>query len=219
MGQEGGEAKIASGWPPTFDGLSRHSLTPGSPMTRIARKRLSRSNLPRARSSRRRSVPPSPPQPVSQSVNQRWRERPRCPALRVAPALGDGVVHAIAGRAACHCLRSRVSSGRTRRPRASVRGPVSPDNPRRQIARTLARCAATFFRKRSDGSPYQSVRLHHRAFDSRAVLGVVNALRCASTRPRAGPAGIDDACARHDLGYCAMAGFLMARVGTEKSES
>ncbi len=40
---------------------------------------------------------------------------------------------------------------------------------------------------------------HHRAYDAGAVLGVVNALRFASTRPVAGPAGIDDACARHRL--------------------
>jgi hypothetical protein len=41
------------------------------------------------------------------------------------------------------------------------------------------------------------LRSHHRAFDSGAVLGVVNALRCASTRPVAGPSGIDDVSARH----------------------
>jgi len=38
---------------------------------------------------------------------------------------------------------------------------------------------------------------HHRADDAGAVLDVVNALRFASTRPVAGPSGIDDACARH----------------------
>ena len=48
---------------------------------------------------------------------------------------------------------------------------------------------------------------HHRADHSGAVLGVVNALRFAATRPAAGPSGIDNACARHDLGYRAMAGF------------
>jgi hypothetical protein len=48
---------------------------------------------------------------------------------------------------------------------------------------------------------------HHRAFDAGTVLVVVNALRFASTRPMAGPSGIDDASARHDVGYCAMAGF------------
>lgn len=40
---------------------------------------------------------------------------------------------------------------------------------------------------------------HHRADDAGAVLGVVNALRFAATRPVAGPAGIDDTCARHAL--------------------
>jgi hypothetical protein len=48
------------------------------------------------------------------------------------------------------------------------------------------------------------------------VLSLVNALRFASTRPAAGPSGIDDACARHDLAYCAMAGFLMTRADREK---
>ena len=33
LGQEGGQAKIASGWPPTVDGLSGHSLTPGGSMS------------------------------------------------------------------------------------------------------------------------------------------------------------------------------------------
>ena len=46
--------------------------------------------------------------PVSQSLNQRWRERPRCPALPVTPGRRDGVVHAIVGRAACRCLRAQL---------------------------------------------------------------------------------------------------------------
>jgi hypothetical protein len=45
---------------------------------------------------------------------------------------------------------------------------------------------------------------HHRAFHAGAVLSVVNALRFASTRPVAGPAGIDDASARHLFGNYAM---------------
>jgi hypothetical protein len=49
---------------------------------------------------------------------------------------------------------------------------------------------------------------HHRDFDAGAVLGVVNALRCASTRPTAGPPGIDDASARHVFGNYAMVGNL-----------
>jgi hypothetical protein len=49
---------------------------------------------------------------------------------------------------------------------------------------------------------------HHRAFHAGAVLGVVNALRCASTRPAAGPTGIDDTSARHVFGTYAMVGKL-----------
>ena len=45
---------------------------------------------------------------------------------------------------------------------------------------------------------------HHRAVDAGAGLGVVNALRFASTRPPAGPSGIDDTSARHVSGNCAM---------------
>ena len=64
--------------------------------------------------------------------------------------------------------------------------------------------------------PIQIQASHHRADHAGAVLSAVNALRFASTRPAAGPSGIDDACARHDLGYCAMAGFLMTRASREK---
>jgi hypothetical protein len=45
------------------------------------------------------------------------------------------------------------------------------------------------------------------------VLDIVNALRFASTRPTAGPSGIDDASARHGSGSCAMVATLsIARV-------
>jgi hypothetical protein len=47
---------------------------------------------------------------------------------------------------------------------------------------------------------------NHRAIDANAVLGVVNALRFASTRPMAGPPGFDDASARQAEGHCAMVG-------------
>ncbi len=40
--------------------------------------------------SRRRPLPPSLSVSVSQSVNQRWRERPRRPVLRVTPGRRDG---------------------------------------------------------------------------------------------------------------------------------
>lgn len=45
---------------------------------------------------------------------------------------------------------------------------------------------------------------HHRVCHASAVLSAVNALRCASTRPTAGPSGIDAASARHMSGYYAM---------------
>ena len=107
VGQERGQAKIASGWPPGFDGLSRHSLTPGGPMSANHVQASLSQQLAASTASRRRSVPPSPPEPVSQSLNQRWRERPRCPASPVTPGRRDGVVHAIVGRAACRCLRAQ----------------------------------------------------------------------------------------------------------------
>jgi hypothetical protein len=49
---------------------------------------------------------------------------------------------------------------------------------------------------------------HHRVLDAGAVLVVVNALRSASTRPSAGPAGIDDASARARFSNYAMVGNL-----------
>jgi len=69
-------------------------------------------------------------------------------------------------------------------------------------------------RQNRNRSRARSGPCHHRVDDARAVLGIINALRFASTRPMAGPSGIDDACARHDLGYHAMAGFLMARASS-----
>ena len=53
------------------------------------------------------------------------------------------------------------------------------------------------------------VPAHHRAFHGGAGLGVVNALRFASTRPVAGPSGIDDASARHVSGSYAMVVSMM----------
>jgi hypothetical protein len=160
--------------------------------------------------SRRRPVPPSRSAPMSQSVNQRWRERPRCPASRVTPGRRDGVVHAIVGRAACHVSAQRVRQGETWRPPVCVVGVFLSENQADNHTRAWSRRALILEAPRTHGRT-TNVRLHHRVFDSGAVLGIVNALRCASTRPSAGPAGIDDACARHDLGYYAMAGFLMAR--------
>ena len=50
----------------------------------------------------------------------------------------------------------------------------------------------------------------HRAFEPDAVLGGVNALRCASTPRSAGPSGIDRASAQRDVGDCVMAVVLLS---------
>lgn len=71
---------------------------------------------------RRRFVPPSRPEPVLQSQNRRWRERPRCPALPVAPDRRDGVVHASVGRVPC---RGHACSARAGRRAARVHMIVS----------------------------------------------------------------------------------------------
>ena len=146
--------------------------------------------------SRRRSVPPSPPKPVSQLLNQRWRERPRCPASLVAPGRRDGVVHAIVGRAACRCPRAQFvqDEGAAREHLvvsrfAGTRRPMS-------CTEIGSRACSSFHEKKSRVRIQISLP-HHRAFHAGAVLSVINALRSASTRHRAGPAGIDDACARH----------------------
>ena len=108
LGQEGGQAKIASGWPPRFDRLSGHCLTPGRAMTANDVQAFLPQHFAASVALRRRFVPPALSVPLSQSVNQRWRERPRCPASRVTPDVRDGVVHAIVGRVVCRCLCEQV---------------------------------------------------------------------------------------------------------------
>ena len=88
---------------------------------------VSRQQLAAGGSSRRRSVPPSLSEEVSQSRNQRWRERPRCPAPPVTPGRRDGVVHAIAGRVPCRPSRSVFVQEDRARPRARVGGSIRPD--------------------------------------------------------------------------------------------
>ena len=133
------------------------------------------------RSSGPRSLPTAVLLPDERLVSQRWRERPRCHALSVARASRGGVVHAIAGGAPCHCLCSRV-----RQEKCGARMPVRvflffpATHPTNRRAAS-ARCAANCFGKPRAGGRSQ-LRLHHRAFESRAVLGVVNALRSAPVR-------------------------------------
>jgi hypothetical protein len=154
-------------------------------------------------SSRRRSVPPSLSAEVSQSLNQRWRERPRCPAPPVTPGRRDGVVHAIVGRAArCYLRAQVVQDGRAARLHDFVSRFAGTMRPTNRTA--IGSCACHVFPDGTSGSCIQILPSHHRAFHAGAVLSVVNALRFASTRPTAGPSGIDDASARHSHGFCAM---------------
>lgn len=141
---------------------------------------------------RRRSVPTRPKVPVPRSLHQRWRERPRCRARRLTSERSDGVVHAIAGRGRCPCLRARaVQENRAARVSRSVRGrgPIPPAEVSSHTNAVLPQNMTTI---RVLLEPH-----HHRVDDAGAVLGVVNALRFAPTRPVAGPSGIDDASARH----------------------
>lgn len=147
---------------------------------------------------RRRSVPARPRTPVSMSLHQRWRERPRRRALRLTPACPDGVVHAIVGLSRV-AVCEPSSCRRTRAARAYTAGPGATAEGCRGVPQESVRARAVFSRRTHAGSVARSNGTHHRADDAGAVLGVVNALRFASTRPVAGPAGIDDACARHAL--------------------
>jgi hypothetical protein len=95
-------------------------------------------------------------------------------------------------------------AGRTRRPRARLRVDIRRKNTAHKPNRNLFG-QVEYVPGRSVTFADQIQASRHRAPDAGAVLGVVNALRCASTRPSAGPAGIDDASARHVSGTYAMA--------------
>ena len=196
MGQEGGEAKIASGWPPGVATFSGRIFTPGGSMSVRFVQASESQHLAAEVRSRRRSLPPSLSVSVSQSVNQRWRERPRCPASPVTPGRRDGVVHAIVGRAACRCPRAHVvqdeCAARVHVFVSTFAGTMRPTD-RTEIGSWTSRGSW----QESDALRILIQASHHRAFDGGAVLGVVDANRFASTRPSAGPSGIDDASARH----------------------
>lgn len=156
--------------------------------------------------SRRRSLPPSPPEPVSQSLNQRWRETTplSCPACdpqaveteSFTPSL---VVPHVTVRAHMSC-RTNAPPART-----SV-GRDSPEQCGPRSEQKSVRARRMFSRGGTSHLQIQIQTSHHRAFHAGAVLGIVDALRCASTRPTAGPSGIDDASARHMSGSYAMVG-------------
>ena len=135
-----------------------------------------------ATTTRRRCLPPRPRVPVSMSLHQRWRERPRRRARRLTPGRPDGVVHAIVGRVPCLCLRTHsVQKNRAARVRMFVPGCEERSGP----ADGIAMCSRTRPIPRWNGirSRDRIGSGHHRADDAGAVLGIVNALRFASTRP------------------------------------
>jgi hypothetical protein len=133
----------------------------------------------------------------------------------VTPGRRDGVVHAIVGRAQCRCLRAQVVHDK-RAARVLVFVSRSAGMKRRTNRTKMGSRASQCFPEGAPPFADPDPAGDHRAFQAGAVLSLVNALRFASTRPAAGPSGIDDASAWHDLGYCAMAGFLMTRAGREK---
>lgn len=75
--------------------------------TRAAQVPMLEHVVPSMFSNGRRSLPPAVIRLGPRPVSQQWRERPRCPGRGVAPGSADGVVHAIAGRVACHSPRSQ----------------------------------------------------------------------------------------------------------------
>jgi hypothetical protein len=160
-------------------------------------------------SARRRFVPPSLQESASQSQNQRWRERPRCPALPVAPARRGGVVHAIVGRVACRCHLCAARAGRTRRPRAHDRIEVRRD---KAVGDLLTDCV----RSRSNLSR-KNVAFGESVFAPDTIASLMLApcsaspMLSAALRPGCSPGlqGIDDASARHVSGSYAMVGRVM----------
>ena len=105
---------------------------------------------------------------------------------------------------ACTCR-----AGQTRHPRARVRVQIRR-NARPMNRTEIGSRASERFPEENAGFAIQISLPHHRAFHAGAVLSVVNARRFASTRPAAGPSGIDDASARHVSGSCAMEVSVLA---------
>ncbi len=137
-------------------------------------------------------MPTRPRMSVPRSLQDRWRERPRCRAQHLTPGCPAGVVHAIAGHGPCRC------------PHAQFVRELRAEGMHMHAARGVPSSSAGIG-SRAGGTSLQNTTTfgaliesrHHRANDAGAVLGLVNALRFASTRPVAGPSGIDEACARH----------------------
>jgi hypothetical protein len=123
-------------------------------------------------------VPPSLSESMSQSLNHRWS----CPVT---------VVFVLQ-----LCRRNAPPTCTFVRPDSLVQ-PVDESHGNRLVRvidflDEMPHCRAQFR------------MFHHRAFGAGAVLGIVNALRSASTRPTAVPSGIDDASTRLASGNYAM---------------
>lgn len=155
-------------------------------------------------------MPPSLPESVSQSLNQRWRERPRCPASRVTPGRRVGVVHAIVGRAACRCVRAQVLQDE-RAARVFVFVSRFAGMKRRMNRTEIGSRASLRFPGRNLAFADPDLAVAPIADFSLAPCSASSTL-FASLRPgaSAGPAGVDNACARHVHGPYAMAGILVA---------
>jgi len=164
---------------PQFRRAHRALSRPWLTMNASPRQTLDRAMVGTGAEARRRCLPPRRSQPLPMSEQRRWRERPHHCAQPLTPARQEGVVHAIG----CQCpapLRACPDrAGEQRRPHAQSGAQVSARN------------------RVANGTEIGSG--DHRIDDAGAVLAVVNALRFATTRPAAGPAGIDDACARPRL--------------------
>jgi len=130
---------------------------------------------------RRRSVPPSVPVPVLESLHERWRERPRCPGRRVTPARRDGVVHAIGGRAAGPCLSAPIGGGSTRRTCACIRVQIWRNKMSRWIARNPGAGQPTLLTRNSRGSESRSAR--RTIARSMLAPGSASSMLSASLRP------------------------------------
>jgi hypothetical protein len=166
-------------------------------MSPKCRQMLNAAHVAACTTTRWRCLPPRPRVPEPMSLHQRWRERPRLRALHLTPRRSDGVVHAIVGRAACQLSASPVRAGEIAPPMCICARPDHTSEVWRCVPQESVRVQAAFSQQNGCEFCREIEPHHHRSDDAGAVLGVVNALRFASTRPVAGPAGIDDASARH----------------------
>jgi len=166
---------------PHFRRPLQHSLTPGSPMTanRIQASRLQQ--LAASTTSRRRSVPPSPPEPVSQSLtNDGVKTTPlSCPASDPTLSRRGRSRH----RWSCLVVVfvRPVRAGRTRRPRARVRIQIRRTERAEEVVQKSVRARAYVSWKKRHVCKYRSWRRTIAPF----MLAPCSAssMLCASLRP------------------------------------